>query len=204
VIEGGWICRACWKSNRPSDDRCYRCKTPRDQQLEVEAGSLKESSAPGFEKRGRLDVELPVLTTLVAWPMWLSGWLTIVAGALGAVLALLAAVAGNVAGGLVTFVSGLLIIALGSLVIFLSRSVRRNARWAYVIAAIVYLLSSVPALFVIGDVRRLAPGYPDWAFTVQTILSLIYLALGLLAILLLITSFMRRDSSESSAPPEAS
>jgi hypothetical protein len=26
----GWTCKACWKSNRPKDQVCYRCKTPRD------------------------------------------------------------------------------------------------------------------------------------------------------------------------------
>ena len=26
----GWICKACWKSNRPQDPVCYRCKTPQD------------------------------------------------------------------------------------------------------------------------------------------------------------------------------
>ena len=26
----GWVCQACWKSNRPKDPVCYRCKTPRD------------------------------------------------------------------------------------------------------------------------------------------------------------------------------
>ena len=28
--QGAWICRACWKANRPHDSRCYRCHTARD------------------------------------------------------------------------------------------------------------------------------------------------------------------------------
>lgn len=26
----GWVCKACWKWNRPADERCWRCKTIRD------------------------------------------------------------------------------------------------------------------------------------------------------------------------------
>jgi hypothetical protein len=34
----GWTCRTCWKSNRPQDPHCYRCKTPREaDEAEVEA-----------------------------------------------------------------------------------------------------------------------------------------------------------------------
>ena len=43
MIEGGWVCRACWRANRPQDSKCYRCTTPRDLQATVVAGSLKET-----------------------------------------------------------------------------------------------------------------------------------------------------------------
>ena len=33
-----WICKACWKPNRPQEPACYRCKTPREaDEAEVEA-----------------------------------------------------------------------------------------------------------------------------------------------------------------------
>ena len=49
MIEGGWVCRACWRPNGPREERCYRCHTPRDQQLAVEPGSLKEQTEPGTD-----------------------------------------------------------------------------------------------------------------------------------------------------------
>jgi hypothetical protein len=29
VFADGWTCQVCWKSNRPQDAACYRCKSPR-------------------------------------------------------------------------------------------------------------------------------------------------------------------------------
>ena len=39
----GWVCQSCWKSNRPKDTRCYRCKTER--------GADKAAVAAGRERR---------------------------------------------------------------------------------------------------------------------------------------------------------
>jgi hypothetical protein len=205
LIEGGWICRACWKSNRPGDDRCYRCKTPRgEEQLRVQAGSLKEKTEPGYALRGRLDTRLGVFAALVAWPMWLSGWIGIIASVLVFLLALLGVVSGQEERALLTGAFAAVGLVFSWLWIFISRSVRRHARWAYAIAAIVYLVSSAPWLLGMVDVPRDALAQlPAWYSTVQTTFSIVYLLLGICAVFLLIASFMREGSGETATSNEA-
>jgi hypothetical protein len=51
----GWVCRSCWKSNRPKDDRCYRCRTPRDADTAtVEANRVQRERES--ERRERVPV----------------------------------------------------------------------------------------------------------------------------------------------------
>ena len=199
MIEGGWICRACWKSNRPEDDRCYRCKTPRDQQIDVAAGSLKEQSAPGYKMRGRKDTELPLLAALVGWPMSLSGWLGIIVGILIAVLAVLA---GREANAMITIIAAAVFVLFGALFIFLGRSVRRHARWAYAVAAVAYLLPTAPTLLGLVEVPEDIV-LPDWYLNTQTVIGIVYVLLGLCAVFLLVTSFIRQGDGEESASTEA-
>lgn len=41
----GWVCQSCWKSNRPRDARCYRCRTPRGaDQAEIEAARVRREA----------------------------------------------------------------------------------------------------------------------------------------------------------------
>lgn len=199
MIQGGWVCRACWKSNRPGDDRCYRCKTPRDQQLTVEAGSLKEVSAPGYKLQGRMDTDLGLLAALVAWPMWLSGWLGIIGSVLLFGLALLGLLSSEQTGALFLGIIAAFGFVFSGLWIFVSRSVRRHARWAYVIAAITYLLGSAPALLGVVDVPREAlEQLPGWYISLQTVITIVYLVLGICALILLVASFLRKDDDVQS------
>jgi hypothetical protein len=202
MIQGGWVCRACWKSNRPEDDRCYRCRTPREQQMAVAAGSLKESSAPGAKLRDRMDYDLALLAALVGWPMWLSGWLGIIGGVLALIGGLLSLVGGRAANAVASIVVAALLFAVGLLFIFVSRSVRRNARWAYGIAAVAYLLPSAPTLLGLVRVPR-EIAIPEWYLTIQTVLGIVYVLLGICAVFLLIASFIRREAGEAEAAPDA-
>ena len=57
-----WICKACWKPNRPQDPACYRCKTPREaDDAEVEArraAAAARAKQPG--RAGHRGWSLPV------------------------------------------------------------------------------------------------------------------------------------------------
>lgn len=193
MFTDGWICRACWKPNRPSDNRCYVCKTPREQQVAVEAGSLRERTDPTWKKRRRRDANLGLVAAIVSWPMWLSGGASILAGLFTAFLALIsggwADPDRNIA-RLVILIFAVVLVLTGMLAIFVSRSIRRQARWAYALAIVLYGVPAVAALLV---PIPFPAGVPDWYATVETALEWVYLILAFGAVLLLAASFMGPD-----------
>jgi hypothetical protein len=193
MFPDGWICRACWKPNRPSDGRCYVCKTPREQQVAVEAGSLRERTDPTWKKRRRLDANLGLVAAIVSWPMWLSGGLSILTGLFTAFLALISGGWGdpdrNIA-RLVILILAVVLVLTGMLAIFVSRSIRRQARWAYALAIVLYGVPAVVALLVSFP---LPADTPAWYGTVETALQWLYLVLAFGAVLLLAASFMGPD-----------
>jgi hypothetical protein len=196
VIEGGWVCRACWRPNGPKEERCYRCHTPRDQQLAVEAGSLKKQTEVGAELVGRLDTNLGLIAWLVVLPMRVGAVLSIVVGGFLFVLGLLLAdrglpQVGGLDGNIVVSLAGLLAILNGALTIFLVKSVLRHARWAYVVMLLLSLAAIAP--------RVLGAEVPDLtseaAQTVWWIATWWYVAIGLSMALLLLASFVRQEAA---------
>ena len=148
-----WICRACWKPNRPQDELCYRCKTPRDADVsEIEARRKAAAArAEEPEKVPDLLVALPVVIFRGYSRVWIRGGL----GVLG-LLALLA-FGGVTDLGYLLLTGGL---GAGLVVIgFASREVAESMRdrelWAFlagVALSVVAVIGSVTAFEV------LAPG----------------------------------------------
>ena len=60
----GWVCKVCWKWNRPEDDPCYKCRSPRgiteDAEVEVHRKALEAKAAEPE----------PVPDIVVALPVW--------------------------------------------------------------------------------------------------------------------------------------
>ena len=196
MIEGGWVCRACWRPNGPNEERCYRCHTPRDEQLSVEAGSLKERTEAGAELVGRLDADLGLLAWLAVLPMRVNAVLSIVGGVLLLVIGLLIGdqalpKAGGLDGNVVVMLVGVVAIIIGSLQIFLANSVRRHARWAYVVTLLLSLAATAPRLLG-ADVPDLTN---DTALTVWWIDTWLYFFIALAAAALLLASFVRKPAS---------
>jgi hypothetical protein len=194
VIQGGWVCRACWRPNGPNEERCYRCHTPRDQQLSVEAGSLKAQTEPGWELKGRLDADLGLIAWLAVFPMRVGAVLSIVGGALLVILGLLLGDRGSPqVGGLdaniVVSLLGLFAIFNGALTIFLAKSVLRHARWAYVVMLLLSVAAIAPR-FLGAEVSDLTS---ETAVTVWWIVTWWYVAIGLSMAVLLLASFVRRS-----------
>ena len=152
----GWVCRACWKPNRPQDQLCYRCKTPRDADAsEIEARQKAAAArAEEPEKVPDLLVALPVVIFRGYSRVWIRGGL----GVLG-LLALLA-FGGVTDLGYLLLTGGL---GVGLVVIgFASREVAESMRdrelWAFlagVALSVVAVIGSVTAFEV------LAPGLVD-------------------------------------------
>jgi hypothetical protein len=205
MFKDSWVCRACWKPNRAGDNRCYRCKTPRDAQASVEAGSLKEKADPAWQLRGRLDAQFPLVAYLLSWPFRISGVLSIVSGVLIFLIGLLAdtsvdptfmGIPPNVMIGLI----GLAVIIIGALQLFVGRSIQRFARWAYVLALLTTVPYSFPTLLGLVEVP---PSAGDGAATASLIGAWIYFALAVMAAFLLVTSFVPRREPRPEAQPEA-
>lgn len=204
VIRDGWVCRACWKPNLADETVCYRCKTPRGEQLKVEMGSKVREIDPMFGKRGRLDIEWPVLAYLVSWPLGFDGALGILTGFLGFALGgVLTGEEETILGmdvGTFLMLVAVASIALSVLRIFVARSIQRFARWAYVVAIALTLLGSVPYL-----VGALPVPYEAGTLSasIHTFRVWVNLAMFFGAIALLVMSFIRRDPSMTDAPEPA-
>jgi hypothetical protein len=132
TIQGAWICRACWKTNRPGDEKCYRCHTPRttdDLPIQGERGVGQGPS----QDTGRL------LGILIALPPFVFKWvarLYVLGGILFLGIAVLAAVEPEAPA-----LSWLLLTAvaagwflLGFVMRWASRAMRHQNPWAFVVA----------------------------------------------------------------------
>ena len=185
----GWTCRACWKSNRPQDPVCYRCKTPRDaDEATVEAQrAAAAAKAEEPEKVPDIVVALPVVIFRGYSKAWLRGGMGILA-----LLALLAfggvtdlgylALTGGLGAGLIVigFVAG-----------EVSDAMREREVWAFITGlglAVVGGIGSVMAFdfFAPGLVN---PGAIRWGSV------LVFGGAALAAAAGLFLMFTRRDAT---------
>ncbi len=73
AIQGGWVCRACWKANGPNDDRCYRCHTSRYADEETVAARRGMDKAPvaGNDMRDGLELLVSLPAVVLSWYRWM-------------------------------------------------------------------------------------------------------------------------------------
>src|SRR5918996_1221235 len=79
TFSDGWVCRACWLANRPRDEVCYRCKTPRgadDAQIEAQRKAAEERAAQP-EAVPDVVVALPAVVFRVYARVWIRGGLIV-------------------------------------------------------------------------------------------------------------------------------
>lgn len=137
----GWTCRACWKSNRPQDPVCYRCKTPREaDETEVEqrrAAAAARAEQP--EVVPDIVVALPVVIFRSYARVWKRGGLGLLA------VPLLLAFGGVTdvtwflfSGG---FAVGLLIFGFGAGEV--ADGMRDREAWAFVAGAIMSVIAGI-------------------------------------------------------------
>jgi hypothetical protein len=196
VIEGGWVCRSCWNSNRPTDARCYRCHTPRVDELYANAGPVSERVAVAPAMSIRLDTDLPFLTLLATLPIRVYGTLSVAVGVLIVMLGLLGGGVSVV--GLAPVSAGIILIIpigivtglFGFWLIFLANRVGRHARWAYVVAFLLFLTDSVPRLLGV-----LKPVFTNDVINVVLLISAwVSFGTAVCAGALLLTSFVRQSA----------
>ena len=142
----GWVCKVCWKLNRPRDEACWRCKAPRGVTAEEEVATHRQ------ELEAKAGLPEPVPDVVVAVPVtvfrgygkaWVrSGF------ALFGLLALLAfggvddlaylALTGGFGAGL---------IICGLVAGEVSEGMRNRETWAYVIGIVLSVVGAISSVF---------------------------------------------------------
>jgi hypothetical protein len=183
----GWVCRACWKSNRPQDPVCYRCKTPRD----ADDDAVEASRVAAVERSERPEavpdivVALPVVIFRGYSKAWLRGGLV----TLG--LLIFIALGGVTDVGYLMLTGGLGagLIVIGILAGETADAMRDREVWAFLVGVGLAVAGGIGSVFAF-DV--LAPGLVNpvairWGSVV------VFGGAGIAAIAGLVTMFVRRE-----------
>ena len=181
AIDGAWMCRACWKTNRPQDTRCYRCHTRRDADQATIDRRRGMSGAPMAkdDARGMLEVllSLPAVVFSFFWR------LNVLGGILFLVLAALFAVSadGHLAALVALgFAAGTFLLAI--LMRWTSGAMRERNLWGWVVGLVVSLTYAGVELWGLQALPK-GTGNPMWeavAVIVVFGLAALLAALGLL------------------------
>ena len=187
---GDWICRSCWMSNRPHDELCYRCRTPRGGGAGEDTGT---ASIRGDQLIPPILVVLPAafLRLYAVASMLTIGFLIILL-----VLSVLS-IASPMGSGVLNVVAALALIVLQATFIWgllaAARAITEHRRWGYLVG----LAMTAPSA-VAGVVLVLA--YPEimeqpWGTPAAWALVGFYGVLALLSLAALAASLVRRDVS---------
>ena len=183
----GWTCRACWKSNRPQDEVCYRCKVPRDAD-EAAIEEHREAAAARAAKPEAVPdivVALPVVIFRGYSRVWLRGGMV--------VLVLLALVVfGGVADvGYILLTGGLGtgLIVFGLVAGEVAEAMRNREVWSF---AVGIGMSVVGAIGSVMAFDALAPGVVNPA-AIRWASVLVFGGAALAAMGGLVLMFLRRD-----------
>jgi hypothetical protein len=137
----GWVCRACWLANRPRDEVCYRCKTPRgadEAQITAQRKAAEERAAQP-EAVPDLVVAFPAVVFRVYAKAWMRGGIV-----LGGLLALLL-FAGITDVTYLLLTGGLCIglVVFGFMAGEVSDGMRDREPWAFVIGLIMSVVAAI-------------------------------------------------------------
>ena len=149
----GWVCKVCWKWNRPEDDPCFKCKSPRGvtDDAEVEARRKQvEARAALPEPVPDLVVAVPVVVFRGYAKVWFRGGI----GLLG-LLALMAlgGVEDLIWFALTAGFSAALVIS-GFVAGEVSEGMRNREIWAFlvgIVLSVVAVIGSVTAFSVFAE-----------------------------------------------------
>ena len=183
----GWICKACWKSNRPQDPACYRCRTPRHADEETVKAKLAADAARAERPEAVPDivVALPVVIFRSYSRVWLRGGM----GVMGLLLLLVFGGVTDVGYLLLTGGMGAGLIVFGLLAGEVSDAMRNREVWAFVTGV------GLSVVAVIGSVLAFSIWAPDLVNPVGIRVAslVVFGGAGAAAIAGLVMMFMRRE-----------
>jgi hypothetical protein len=182
-----WICKACWKPNRPQDPACYRCKTPREaDDAEVEA---RRAAAAARAEQPEAVPDIVVALPVVIFRGYSRAWLR--SGFFVLALLFLEVFAGVTDVGYLILTGGLGIglIAFGFAAGEVSDAMRNREVWAFVLGvglSIVAVVGTVMAFDIF------APGLVNPA-GIRIGSLVVFGGAGVAAIAGLVMMFTRRE-----------
>jgi hypothetical protein len=184
----GWVCKACWKSNRPHDPVCYRCKTPRDaDDATVEAQRVaKEARAEQPEAIPDAVVAVPVVIFRSYGRVWQRGGFVV----LGFLILIAIGGVTDVGYLLLTGGMGAGLIVSGILAGEIAEEMRNREVWAFVVGIVISVVAVVSSVLAV-DV--LAPGLFD-PTAVRWLSAIVFGGAGLAAAAGLALLFLRREA----------
>ena len=194
---GDWICQSCWKSNRPHDELCYRCRTPRS------AGKGNGGSAASI--RGDHLIP-PVLVTLPAAFLRVYAVFSLLSVGFIVLLLILSllAVASPAGSGWLNVVAALVLLVIQVAIIWglfaAARAITEHRRWGYVVGLVMTVPSAVAGVTALVAVPGLME--LEWVAPLSWFGIAYYGVLALLSVAALAASFVRRDVAmeEGSGP----
>ena len=187
VFADGWTCPVCWKSNRPQDPECYRCKTARGLS-EVEAAEQRKAFAARAEKP-EIVPDLIVAFPVVIFRGYAKAWRRAGLGVLGLLALEVFGGVTNLGALLVTGALGFGLVACGFAAGEVIDGMRGREVWALIFGiglSIIGVIGSIAAFQV------LAPGliHPT---TVRWGSVIVFGGAGVAAASGLVLLFIRRD-----------
>jgi hypothetical protein len=144
TFAGGWVCRSCWLSNRPRDEVCYRCKTPRhadDAEIEARRKAAEEKAAQP-EVVPDIVVALPAVIFRVYSRVWMRGGI----GVGGLLALLLLAGVTDVTWLLLTLGFAIGLVVFGFVAGEVSDGMRDREPWAFVAGMIMAVVAAIGSL----------------------------------------------------------
>ncbi len=186
----GWTCKACWKSNRPKDPVCYRCKTPRHADEATIEATRKEAEARATEARPEAVPDAVVAVPVVIFRSYARVWQRggfVVLGFL-----ILIAIGGVTDPGylLLTGALGAGLIVAGILATEVAEEMRNREPWAFGVGIVISIVAVVASVLAV-DI--LAPGVFNPA-AIRWLSAIVFGGAGLAAVAGLVLLFVRREA----------
>jgi hypothetical protein len=187
TFANGWTCKACWKSNRPQDPVCYRCKTPRN--ADDAAVQAQRAAAQARAERPEAVPDIVVALPVVIFRGYARAWQRAGIGVMGLLLVLgiggvsdLGYLGLTAAMGVGLFISGILA---GEA----SEAMRDREPWAYVVGVGLAIAGGIGSVIAF---EVLAPGLVSGVAIRWTSL-LVFGGAGLAAIAGLVMMYLNRE-----------
>lgn len=149
----GWICKACWKSNRPIDPVCYRCKTARD--ADDDAVEASRKAAEVARDRPESVPDIVVAVPVVIFRGYARAWFRGGIGLLGFLALIALGGVTDVGYLLLTAGLGLGLVAAGVLAGEASDAMRDRELWAFIAGVCLAVAGAIGSVVAF---EALAPG----------------------------------------------